>query len=262
MFKLQKDRVSSQSPRKAHSSKQAATAPQRAEPAGAATPCNSSKKRKQRNAEPSPAQTASAEAVQAPRDSVAAVDLLSSASPVPTGRKQAPASGGKRKRSRDRKETGAASTGDAAEAPGADAETGVARPTKCASRKAAPASGAEAPGTGGDPVAQGGTTHPEATRGLSEAALTAEEAARPAGADEGATGVGPKRKRRRMGATAAASAADELIHTWREDQRRSDVKKGRFSKAERETIKQAIMVRAAAEKPVHAGWTVFAEGSE
>ena len=65
-----------------------------------------------------------------------------------------------------------------------------------------------------------------------------------------------------MGATAAASAADELIPTWREDQRRSDVKKGRFSKAEREAIKQAILVRAAAQKPVHVGWTVCAQGSD
>ena len=101
---------------------------------------------------------------------------------------------------------------------------------------------------------------PKAEHALGKAVLQAEEAARPAGTDEGATGGGTKRKRRRTGATAAGSAADELIPTWREDQQRSDVKKGRFSKAERETIKQAIMVRAAAQKAVHAGCMVFAQG--
>ncbi len=260
MFKLQNERVSSRSPLRAHAGKREATAPQPAELAGAATPSNTGTKRKRHDAVAAPAKAAPAEAVEASRDSAAPVGLLSLGTPAATGRKQAPASGGKQKRRRNCRETGAASTGDAAEAPGTDVGIGAARPGNRASRKAAPADGVEAPATEGDPVAQSGTSYLKAEHALSKAALKAEEAARPAGADEGAVGVGPKRKRRRMGATAAASAADNLISTWREDQRRSDVKKGRFSKAERETIKQAIMVRAAAQKPVHAGWTVCAWG--
>ena len=253
IFELQNDCVSLRSSHRAQSGKQAATLPQPAEIAGAATPSNTCTKRKRHDAEAAPTEVASAEAVQAPRDSAAAVDPLSIAYLATTGRELAPASGGKQKTSRKRKATGAASTGDAAEAPGTGAELGAARPTKGALRKVAPADGADTPGRGGDPAAQSGATRPKAKHALGKAVLQAEEAARPAGTDEGATGGGAKRKRRRTGATAAGSAADELIPTWREDQQRSDVKKGRFSKAERETIKQAIMVRAAAQKAVHAG---------